>query len=454
MFRILLIIGMILICNVSISRQICKDQSGFLWNIEGISANPGENEKYIKEGNDKFIVTEYYISKKTGYQGYNVEKEDEREHKKAEDGARYSSCGRIFNLNRSSVPPNPVTPGTTLDSTPTTPSSGNGGPAPSSSSGGPAPSSSSGGPAPPSSSGGPTPPSGSGDIGTSITGIPPVEIITNTPPQQPAMPVDPAPVVIELERQDLRITEYMVRDWSRDAGGGLPQWIELYNPNTAEILLAGYKFTYATRKFVNYPWVYFTVTIPERVNAEDIIPVIQPMQSVIITNNGVYQKRWRIDTGNIDEDSIWSIREWINKEEPSIQYENRRHFTNRMKLFVQLKNGWHIAAPEKDENDETIYRTIYRVGEAFESKPEYAKWDWKDAEDAEWDDWEIRTRQPNHIDGNRVSWQWPFSEEPDEPHFYGHRSDTGTPGFYQPAAPKAPSIVNPKRITIWANLKL
>ena len=66
---------------------------------------------------------------------------------------------------------------------------------------------------------------------------------------------DPDPVVevVSAPLQPLRVTEYMVRDWSR-YNSNLPQWIELHNPNTEDVNLKGYTFQYATRQFANSPY--------------------------------------------------------------------------------------------------------------------------------------------------------------------------------------------------------
>lgn len=61
---------------------------------------------------------------------------------------------------------------------------------------------------------------------------------------QPQTGVIPQPTQPQVTQQPLRTTEYMVRDWSRSSGGGLPQWIELYNPNPNPILLHNCVFSY------------------------------------------------------------------------------------------------------------------------------------------------------------------------------------------------------------------
>ena len=60
--------------------------------------------------------------------------------------------------------------------------------------------------------------------------------------------------------EPLRITEYMVRDWTAGIGG-LPQWIEVYNPNTEAVNLKGWTFQYATRRSANAPHKVHTLTL-------------------------------------------------------------------------------------------------------------------------------------------------------------------------------------------------
>ncbi len=78
-------------------------------------------------------------------------------------------------------------------------------------------------------------------------------------PQQTGVTPHPTPQATQpqgrqqtpVAQQPLRVTEYMVRDWSRSAGGDLPQWIELYNPNPNPILLHNCFFSYVVHQGFN-----------------------------------------------------------------------------------------------------------------------------------------------------------------------------------------------------------
>lgn len=67
----------------------------------------------------------------------------------------------------------------------------------------------------------------------------------------------------------IRITEYMCSDWSYGVGR-LPQWIELYNPNTVDVNMTGYKFFYAewnsqARKYeIHEKPITLKITIPAK----------------------------------------------------------------------------------------------------------------------------------------------------------------------------------------------
>ena len=65
------------------------------------------------------------------------------------------------------------------------------------------------------------------------------------PTPVPQIALDVTPPAIVKPTQQLMITEYMVRDWSV-WNRLLPQWVEIYNPNTVAINLKGYMFQYMT----------------------------------------------------------------------------------------------------------------------------------------------------------------------------------------------------------------
>ena len=84
----------------------------------------------------------------------------------------------------------------------------------------------------------------------------------------------------------LRITEYMLRDWSRSGLGRLPQWVEIYNPNAKPMSLDGYQFTYAYRRFANYPWTYKTEYLPNlMIPAQGAVIIASKHATKVSTNN-------------------------------------------------------------------------------------------------------------------------------------------------------------------------
>lgn len=218
----------------------------------------------------------------------------------------------------------------------------------------------------------------------------------------------PSPQKVVITTKPLMITEYMLRDWSKTAGGGLPQWIEIYNPNLKPLSLNGYQFTHAYKRFANHPWMYVTTSITEF--------TIPAGDAVIIASKSAGTQSWKI--GGISKKDVWII-----------PYDGRK---------VQLKNGWHLMDPNGV--------LVHRIGTAFQEYP---------ADDSSaWDLSLGRPWLPSHnSDGYRVSHQRYPSEGPDEAHFYGNQNDVGSPGFYEAAAPAAPSLQRPKLTTTWGHLK-
>ena len=232
----------------------------------------------------------------------------------------------------------------------------------------------------------------------------PVSTPAYTPKVQAASETQAKPML------PVKVTEYMLRDRIRYAGGGLPQWIEVYNPNTEPVNLKGYQFTYAHRKFVNHPWVYETQSIPHF--------MIPAQGAVIIANKPVPANTWRDVIAGIPNEQVWVI--------PN---DNRS---------IQLKNGWHLADPNGE--------VVHRIGHAFREYPS--------TDPSDWDSTLERPHLPVHTEaGYRVSYQWPASVAPAEVHFYGNATDVGSPGFYEPAVPKAPSLVIRRKAGTWAELK-
>ena len=208
-----------------------------------------------------------------------------------------------------------------------------------------------------------------------------------------------------------KVTEYMLRDWSKSGGGGLPQWIELYNPNAKPISLEGYQFTHAYREFANAPWRYVTTSITGlTVPASDV---------VIIASKSVRGQPWEI--GGISKEDVWII--------PS---------NTKNDGFAQLKNGWHLRDPNG--------KLVHRIGTAFREYPV--------GNSSHWDTSLSNPHLPRHTElGIRVSYNRFKSEAPDEAYYYGNQNDMGTPGFYKEAAPAAPSLQRPKLATTWGYLK-
>lgn len=223
-----------------------------------------------------------------------------------------------------------------------------------------------------------------------------------------APPLESLPARAFTATQSFRVTEYMLRDWSRGSGGGLPQWIELYNPNTKPVSLDGYQFTHAYKRFANHPWVYVTasmtgLTIP----ASDV---------ALIANKSAGTGAWQIS--GISKEDVWII-----------PYDEER---------AELKNGWHLTDPNG--------KVVHRIGAVFRKYPASAPSDWDSSLGV--------PELPSHTsDGYRVSYQSLPSGDPDEDRFYGSQNDVGSPGFYEAAAPAAPSLQRPKLTTTWGHLK-
>ncbi len=200
------------------------------------------------------------------------------------------------------------------------------------------------------------------------------------------------------ERQPLlpiRITEYMVRDWSAGSSG-LPQWIEVYNPNTEETVnLKGYTFQYATRRSATAPHKVHTLTLAGTQDGFSI-----PGDGVAILSTR-HLPAWRFS--GIEATQVYNLN-----------------------IDNVLKRGWVLTDADGAE--------IHRLGrEAFSAFGDPVA--------------------PLHQNKARVSYQVVPSESPPEVYYYGHREDMGSPGFYEQPAPAAPSAVKRKRVGTWASLK-
>ena len=201
------------------------------------------------------------------------------------------------------------------------------------------------------------------------------------------------------------VTEYMLRDWSKKTGGGLPQWIELYNPNAEPMRLDGYQFTHAYRKFANAPWVYVTLSITGL--------TIPASNAALIANRSVRSGK----ISRISKKDVWVIP---YDEDPA-----------------RLKNGWYLTDPKG--------QLVHRIGTVFQKYPADVPSNWNPS---------LRGPElPSHnSDGYKVSYQSYPSGNPAGDHFYGNENDVGSPGFYE-AAPAAPSLQRPKLTTTWGHLK-
>ena len=256
------------------------------------------------------------------------------------------------------------------------------------------------------------------DVAKGITGNPGGSIVSNVPDDASTDDDDAStddgffnpepPIYIP---KPLIVTEYMLRDWSRSGRGGLPQWIELYNPNPKPVSLEGYRFTHVYKRFAHHPWKYVTTSITGF--------TIPASSTAIIANRSAGTGSWQI--GGISKENVWII-----------PYAEEH---------AQLKNGWYLTDPEGE--------VVHRMGTVFREYP---------ADDpSAWDTSLGQPELPAHAsNGYRVSYQSFPSGSPDGDYFYGDENDVGSPGFYEEAAPAAPSLQplqRPKLTTTWGHLK-
>ena len=219
--------------------------------------------------------------------------------------------------------------------------------------------------------------------------------VVSSGPQETQSGAPPA----RLPLQPLRVTEYMVRDWSKggvwSGNSNLPQWIELHNPNIEAVTLRDYTFQYATRFFANYPYTIHTLTLAA---TEEGFSIPGGGVAVLVTHD-VPSRRF----SGIEATHVYNL-----------DIEN------------VLKRGWVLTDADGKE--------VQRIGrDAFSALRDPVA--------------------PRHQDGARVSYQVYRSEAPSEPYYYGHSGDIGSPGFYKQPAPAAPSVVRRKRVGTWAGLK-
>ncbi len=217
----------------------------------------------------------------------------------------------------------------------------------------------------------------------------PQQVVSSGPQAtQPGAPPERQPLL------PIRITEYMVRDWTAGIGG-LPQWIEVYNPNTEAVNLKGYTFQYATRRSANAPHKVHTLTLA---GTQDGFSIAGGGVAILSTRK---VPAWRFS--GIGASQVYNLS-----------------------IDNVLKRGWVLT----DANG----KEIHRLGRAaFSALGDPVA--------------------PLHQNKARVSYQVVPSESPPEVYYYGHREDIGSPGFYKQPAPAAPSAVKRKRVGTWASLK-
>ena len=124
----------------------------------------------------------------------------------------------------------------------------------------------------------------------------------------------------------LQVTEYMVDTWG-NGQKALPQWIEIYNPNTLAVNLVGYEFAYVYKKQMR------SITLRH---------FLIPPEGVIILATHIPRQRYRY--GGISDAQVYNL-----------QIENA------------LKQGWLF----KDPLGNIIFQTGKRFGEKKDPiKPE------------------------------------------------------------------------------------
>ena len=224
-------------------------------------------------------------------------------------------------------------------------------------------------------------PSGIDDMPiTSIPESPPPD----NPVSLPQVTTDETVRVPTLE--PLIMTEYMLR---KNTGNkkGLPQWIELYNPNNERVYMNGYTLQYANSKGQKSAPV-----VIKRLHAG---MYVEANEAVILATRRIYSGNF----SGIKEISIYGLG-----------------------IRDTLENGWLII----DKHN----REIARVGEVFGSEIE-----------------------PIIVKGKkRESHEVEPTEQPPKRHYYGDKSDIGSPGFYEPKVPAAPRLIRTKTVT-WASMK-
>ena len=213
------------------------------------------------------------------------------------------------------------------------------------------------------------------------------------PPSQPPPIPETTPAVsdtIAVNLDPIQVTEYMIKDWSTAGGGGLPQWVELYNPNPDSVNLDGWTFQYAARDALNDPLEIRDVTISEATIAPESTLLLVTRRILLSTDSA------------IEESQIYNL-----------EIEN------------VLKRGWRLISADDE--------VIHQIGTVFDHYADPVA--------------------PPHQDGARVSHHVIESVAPSDSYYYGSWRDIGSPGFHKPPMPSAPALIKPKKVGVWADLK-
>ena len=201
----------------------------------------------------------------------------------------------------------------------------------------------------------------------------------------------PEPHAPRIIPPSVKVTEIMFRDWSRSGGAGRPQWIELYNSG-GDTNLEGYSIVF-------HEQVHHRTREP----IDDLVVTFGafpfPSNHVLIVSKQHYTQPWHVL--GVDPDQLY-----VNT------------------AITNLKHKWTLY--DRD------YNVVYSRNQT----------------------WNTGIGGHN-ADRGRVSVEILPTEPPAEgvEHHYGGRIDTSTPGHHVPIVPAAPSLQNPKLVTMWATLK-
>ena len=191
----------------------------------------------------------------------------------------------------------------------------------------------------------------------------------------------------------LLVTEWMLID----TGRSYPHWIEIYNPNSVDVNIEGYTFTYAEYN-LRTKWTHAPITLTD---------FQVPAKSAIILASH--------DTpifSGLTTESIYQLN--LNKH--------------------VLKRGWLLQDADGTE--------IHRIGRAFQNEghPILANPPL------------VNTGAKGHTKG-RVSYKRYKSSEPAQgEYYYGNATDVSSPGYFE-VAPVAPALKKATLVSTWAALK-